>query len=275
MNALRRLTRHLPARLTAARLAVPKPAKVAKNKARSPLPGAHLLALLTDPPGQSPVYTAYNRLRQHYIVAQTMAYFKARDDDPAPLFEKTLLDIGCGDATIAEFLALAGAEITAIDPNPAALAKARASAAAFGAPVEFINTTAEKLVTSGERYDVILALDLLEVTPNPAKMLWCIKQLLAPGGVVVLSVIHRSPWAWVLHVLFSTYVYGRVARENRSYSRFFSPLALARLLKGAGLRLGQVQWLRFSSTRRRWVYAPSGSKRATRYVVTVSAPEIP
>jgi 2-polyprenyl-6-hydroxyphenyl methylase / 3-demethylubiquinone-9 3-methyltransferase len=271
MNALRRLAQCWPTTWAKpANTPAARPASTTLNKRLPPLPGAHLLALLADPPGQSPVYTAYNRLRQHYIVAQTMAHFKAREDDPAPLFEKTLLDVGCGDATIAEFLALAGADITAIDPNPAALAKARASAAAFGAPVEFMNTTAEKLVATGARYDVILALDLLEVTPNPAKMLWCIKQLLAPGGVVVLSVIHRSPWAWVLHVLFSAYVYGRVAKTNRSYARFFSPLGLARLLKGAGLRLGQVQWLRFSSTRRRWVYAPPGSKRATRYLVSVT-----
>lgn len=233
------------------------------------MPGGQLVALLRNPPNIHPVYQAYNRLRQQYVVVQTMRHFKAREDDPAHLYQKKLLDVGCGEATIAEFLALAGAEITAIDPNPAALAAAKASAEAFGAPVTFVRGRAEDLLRTGEKYDVILALDLLESVEDPARMVWVIRQLLAPGGIIVISAITRTWRAWFAHIFLSEYLYRRIPVGTRAYKRFFTPAQLAALCKGQGLHLENVQQLRFSSSRRSWVQSMPGSSRATRYLATL------
>ncbi len=234
------------------------------------MPGGQLMALLRNPPNIHPVYQAYNRLRQQYVVVQTMRHFKAREDDPAHLYQKKLLDVGCGEATIAEFLALAGAEITAIDPNPAALAAARASAEAFGAPVSFVRGRAEDLLRNGERYDVILALDLLESVPDPARMLWVLKQLLAPGGIIVVSVISRTWRAWFAHIFLSEYLYRRIPAGTRAYRRFFTPQQLAVMCKAHKLKLDNVEYLRFSSSRRAWIESLPNSSRSTRYLATLT-----
>src|SRR5882757_9794395 len=92
---------------------------------------------LRRPRAGEEIYHEYNTLRQNYILEMAAAHFHMRDDDPAPLYGKTLLDVGCGESTIAEFLALSGAEITAIDPNAKVLLHAKKSAESFGAPITF------------------------------------------------------------------------------------------------------------------------------------------
>lgn len=236
---------------------MPKPHKTIaqlSHNVRRPRPGAE-------------VYQEYNGLRQRYILEAAARHFRKREDDPAPLYGKTLLDVGCGESTISEFLALSGAEITAVDPNPKALARARASAQAFGAPINFVQTRAENLVRGTAKYDVILALDILEDTEDPAKLIWALRQLLAPGGIIIFSTINRTFRAWLIHIFASSIVYRRTRRKLNSFWRFYTPQQLRRVCKSAGLKLSHVQGLRFSLTKMKW---KQSSTPRTRYMATAT-----
>lgn len=224
-----------------------------------------MLGVLYSPPARVRVYRDYNKTRQHYILQACAHHFSKRDDDPAPLFGKTMLDVGCGESTIGEFLALSGAEITAVDPNPDVLAKAKASADHYGAPVTFVQSRAEDMLNSLAKYDVILALDILEETTDAARFMWVLKQLLKPGGLVILSSINRTPKAWFIHIFLSQYIYRRVPKGYRRYNRFFTPRQLSNLAKKAGLKLQNVQGLSFNVSDSTWKLTKSPD---TRYMVT-------
>lgn len=228
---------------------------------------AKLTAHVRSPRSQTEVYRDYNTLRQNYILEATRTHFHMREDDPAPLYGKTLLDAGCGASTIAEFLALSGAEITAIDKNPAQVAKAEASARAFGAPIQFIATPVESLVNTSQTFDVILALDLLEDAEDPAKLLWVLKQLLAPGGILILSHISRTPKAWFLHVFLSATIYRRTHRTARAMARFHTPRQLVAFCTKVGLTLTNIAGLRLSTSKQRWKLSPTAD---TRYMATAT-----
>ena len=221
---------------------------------------ANALKTLRSPPEMARVYREYNRTRQHYILQAAARHFGMRDDDPAPLFGKTLLDVGCGSSTIGEFLALSGAEITAVDPNGECLVKAKASAQEYGAPVTFLHSRVEDMLNSLARYDVILALDVLEETNDAGKMLWVLKQLLKPGGLLVFSVINRRPKAWLVHKLLSEYVYQRV-KSKRRYRNFFTPQQLTELAAKQGLTMTNIQGLKFSLSTQRWRLKPAPDTR--------------
>ena len=226
-----------------------------------------LVSVLYSPPEMARVYRDYNRTRQSYILHATAGHFGKRDDDPAPLYGKTLLDVGCGESTIGEFLALSGAEITAVDPDAEMLEKAKASAAHYGAPVHFLQSRVEEMLNSLPRYDVILALDILEETADPARLVWTLRQLLKPGGVIIFSAISRRPKAWFLHIFLSQYVYRRVPRGKRRYSRFQTPRQLAALAERAGLRLSGVQGLSFIVGEQKWLLT---ARPDTRYLATAT-----
>lgn len=230
---------------------------------------AQISAALRHPRARGDVYYDYNVLRQRYILERAAEHFKLRDDDPAPLYGKTLLDVGCGESPIGQFLALSGADITAIDSDPKALANAEASAISFGAPITFHAVGPEKLLNN-RRFDIILALDLLEDSEDAAKLVWVLRQILAPGGLIIFSHINRRPRSWLYHILLSSYIYGRTKRGTRRFNRFHTPFMLDVLCRRVGLRISHVQGLKFSLSRQSWVR--SGSAR-TRYLA--EATEIP
>ncbi len=221
---------------------------------------AQISAALRHPRARNDVYHDYNILRQKYILDRAAKHFKMRDDDPAPLYGKTLLDVGCGESPIGQFLALSGADITAIDSNPGMVAAAEAAAITFGAPITFHAVGPEKLLNT-RRYDIILALDILEDSDDAAKLVWVLRQILAPGGLIIFSHINRRPRAWLYHILLSGYIYGRTKRNARHFKRFHTPAMLETLAQAAGLRITHIQGLRFSMARQAWVKAESPQPR--------------
>lgn len=223
---------------------------------------AQISAALRHPRAHTDVYQDYNILRQCYILERAAKHFNLRDDDPAPLYGKTLLDVGCGESPIGQFLALSGADITAIDADPKIIATAEASAVAYGAPITFMATSPDKLLNAS-RYDIILALDVLEEAADPAKLIWVLRQILAPGGLIIFSHINRKPRAWLYHILLSAYVYGRTKRGIRRFSRFHTPSMLAEMCKRGGLQITHVQGLKYNIARQTW--QKSGHAR-TRYL---------
>jgi 2-polyprenyl-6-hydroxyphenyl methylase/3-demethylubiquinone-9 3-methyltransferase len=250
----------MPHRAAAAAKSLPKRQKM--------LSLAQIAAKLRAPRAKKAVYADYNRLRQNYILKTATQHFKLQENDPAPLFGKALLDVGCGESTIAEFLALSGAEITAIDADASVLKQAVQSAESFGAPISFVRGKVENLLKSNQRFHLILALDILEDTPNPGKLIWVLKQLLAPGGLIIFSHISRTPRAWFYHIFLSGRVYGRTPAGSRAFSRFHTPAQLEHLCHAAGLQLSRLQGLRFSFTRQFWKFS---SRRVTRYMATATA----
>lgn len=221
---------------------------------------AQISAALRHPRARGEVYHDYNLLRQRYILERAAQHYKFRDDDPAPLYGKTLLDVGCGQSPIGQFLALSGADITAIDSNPKVIAIAEASAISFGAPITFHAVGPEKLLNT-RKFDIILALDILEDAPDAAKLVWVLRQILAPGGLIIFSHINRRPRSWLYHILLSSYIYGRTPRGSRHFNRFHSPTKLAALCNAVGLNLSHVQGLRFSIAKQCWIRTTSARTR--------------
>jgi 2-polyprenyl-6-hydroxyphenyl methylase/3-demethylubiquinone-9 3-methyltransferase len=232
---------------------------------------AQISAALRHPRARGDVYHDYNLLRQRYILERAAKHFNLRDDDPAPLYGKTLLDVGCGESPIGQFLALSGADITAIDNDPRVIAIAEASAVSFGAPITFHAVGPEKLLNS-RRYDIILALDIMEDAPDAAKLVWNLRQILAPGGLIIFSHINRRARSWLYHILLSGYIYGRTPRGSRHFNRFHSPQKLSEFCERVGLKLSHVQGLKFSISKQSWVKSNSA---LTRYLAeaTESKPQ--
>lgn len=231
---------------------------------------AQISAALRHPRARLDVYHDYNLLRQRYILERAAKHFNLRDDDPAPLYGKTLLDVGCGESPIGQFLALSGADITAIDSDPEMVAAAEASAITFGAPITFHAVGPEKLLNN-RRFDIVLALDVIEDSEDAAKLVWVLRQILAPGGLIIFSHINRRPRAWLYHILLSGYIYGRTPRGSRHFNRFHTPAKLADLCRQVGLQLSHIQGLRFSMARQVWIR--NDSTRTTRYLA--EATELP
>lgn len=158
-----------------------------------------------------------------------------------------VLDVGCGGGILAESLARAGAQVTAIDLAHEALLVARLHAAETGLSIEYCETSVEDLArdTTREPFDVITCLEMLEHVPDPASVIKACAPLLKPGGPIFFSTINRTPKAWLTAVVGAEYLLNILPRGTHEYARFIRPSELAGWTRAAGLGPLTVRGVRY------------------------------
>ena len=147
----------------------------------------------------------------------------------------TALDIGCAAGLVSEPVARMGAQITGIDPGAELIAAARAHAGAGGLAIDYRCARTEELAAAGERFDLVLCLEVVEHVPDPAAFLATCGKLLAPGGLMIVSTLNRTLKSYALAIVGAEYVLAWLPRGTHQWDRFVTPAELASYLAAAGL----------------------------------------
>src|SRR5205085_2013941 len=103
-----------------------------------------------------------NPARIDFIRSRLLAHFSRDAHSLRPFAGLSLADIGCGGGLVAEPMARLGFRITAVDAGEAAIATARAHAEASGLTIDYRVADIDALTASGEQFDVVLALEIIE-----------------------------------------------------------------------------------------------------------------
>ena len=62
-----------------------------------------------------------------------------------------------------------------------------------GSPSTTAHATAEDLAAAGERFDVVLNMEVVEHVADPPAYLAACRDLLKPGGLMICSTLNRNP----------------------------------------------------------------------------------
>ncbi|MFK4148318.1 class I SAM-dependent methyltransferase [Streptomyces sp. NPDC004065] len=95
-----------------------------------------------------------------------------------------LLDAGCGTGSLSLLAAERGHRVTGVDLSPAMVERARAKLA--GRDAVFLTGDAADPPVGEQCFDVVLARHVLWALPDPARVLRRWRELLRPGGRLVL-----------------------------------------------------------------------------------------
>lgn len=188
-----------------------------------------------DPAGPLRPLHLMNPVRLDWLLHQCRTHL-ACAAGRRPLAGLAILDVGCGGGLLAEPLARLGAEVTAIDPEPANVEVARAHARAARLAIDYRAATAEAIAAEGRRFDLVAALEVVEHVPEPAAFLGTLARTVRPGGLVVLSTLSRTLAAWLQAILAAEHLLGWLPPGTHSWGRFRKPSELARDLRAVGLR---------------------------------------
>lgn len=189
------------------------PAEIAKFSA--------LAAEWWNPNGPFGALHRMNPIRLKVVRDAAMRQFGAT---PArPLAGLTALDLGCGGGLVSAPLARMGAKVTAIDASPEAIGAARAYATHAGLDIDFQCTTAETLVERNARYDLVAALEIVEHVADVKAFLSAASALVAPGGLLILSTINRTPKARALAITGAERILKWAPEGAHDYDKLVTP----------------------------------------------------
>jgi 2-polyprenyl-6-hydroxyphenyl methylase/3-demethylubiquinone-9 3-methyltransferase len=238
------------------------PAEIAKFEA--------MAADWWDPHGKFRPLHMLNPCRLDYIVDQIAAEFGRDPKAPRPFEGLRLLDIGCGGGLLSEPMARLGAAVVGVDAAARNIPVARLHAEQSELAIDYRHGTAEALAEAGERFDVVLTMEVVEHVPDPAGYLAACRTLLRPGGLMVCSTINRNPKSWLFAIVGAEQVLRWLPKGTHDWRRFLTPDELFGLLAAAGLRPVDRKGFVFDPLGWRWRI--SDRDLSVNYVTTSVAP---
>ncbi|MDE1895799.1 MAG: bifunctional 2-polyprenyl-6-hydroxyphenol methylase/3-demethylubiquinol 3-O-methyltransferase UbiG [Rhodospirillales bacterium] len=156
-----------------------------------------------------------------------------------------LLDVGCGAGLLAEALAREGFSVTGLDAGAEVIAVARDHSEEEGLNLTYRQGTAEELATEGVKFPVITALEIIEHVADPAAFLASLRALLAPGGLLFLSTLNRTPKSYAVAKIGAEYILRLLPVGTHEWKKFITPVELGGLCRAAGLRLADTAGLSY------------------------------
>lgn len=186
-----------------------------------------------DPNGKFRPLHMLNPCRLDYIVDQIAAEFDRDPTTEKPFKGLKLLDIGCGGGLLSEPMTRLGAQVVGVDAAQGNIPVARLHAEQMGLDIDYRHTTAEAL--SGEVFDVVLNMEVVEHVADPQAFLTSCADLLKPGGMMICSTLNRNPKSYMVAILGAEHVMRWLPKGTHDWQKFITPDELFEMISTSGL----------------------------------------
>ncbi|XP_050091089.1 ubiquinone biosynthesis O-methyltransferase [Anopheles aquasalis] len=191
-----------------------------------------------DPNGPIRGLHAMNALRVPLIrdgLIATGVVGRDRIQKPKVLENVNILEVGCGGGILSEKLARLHANVVGIDPSEKLISVASEHAKEsrdlipdhIQYHVETIEVHASK---NPERYDAVVASEVLEHVGDKVAFIEQCVSALKPGGSIFITTLNKTPASWLGAIVGAEYIFKLVPEETHDWDKFISPLELQRIL---------------------------------------------
>jgi 2-polyprenyl-6-hydroxyphenyl methylase/3-demethylubiquinone-9 3-methyltransferase len=211
-----------------------------------------LAATWWDPRGKMGVLHKFNPVRLGFIKEAACRRF---DRDPKLLDSLAglrLLDIGCGGGLLCEPLARLGADVVGADPAAANIEAARLHAAQSDLAIDYRITTAEALADAGERFDIVLAMEVVEHVADVSLFVRRCAEMVRPGGMMIAATLNRTFKSFALAIVGAEYVLGWLPRGTHQWDKFVTPDELEAAIERNGLEIVDETGVIYNLLADRW-----------------------
>ena len=239
------------------------PAEVAKFQA--------MAAEWWDPNGKFKPLHMLNPCRLDYITRQIAAEFNRDLTSDRPFEGLSILDIGCGGGLLSEPMARLGATVVGADAAERNIPVAQVHAEQSGLTIDYRHTTAEAIAEAGERFDIVLNMEVVEHVADPQEFLTVCQTLLKPGGLMICSTLNRNAKSFAMGIIGAEWVMRWLPKGTHEWRKFITPDELFSMLNTAGLKPVDRKGFVFNPLG--WSWSISDRDLSVNYVTASLKPE--
>jgi len=169
-----------------------------------------------------------------------------------PFAELSLVDIGCGGGLLSEPLARQGFRVLGVDAARENIAAAERHLGQTNERLAYRCAHAEDLADERRRFDVVLAMEIVEHVTDRQNFVETCAALVKPGGLLFVATIARTMKALALAKFGAEYLLNWIPRGTHDWNKFVSPHELSGELEHAGLSVREIQGVSFDPLGWRW-----------------------
>lgn len=152
------------------------------------------------------------------------------------LFDKKVLDVGCGGGILSESMAKQGAQVTGLDMGKEPLEVARLHALETKTSLTYIQSTIEEHADQNpDSYDVITCMEMLEHVPDPLSIIRACEKLIKPGGHVFFSTLNRNFKSYLFAIVGAEKILKIVPQGTHHHDKFIKPSELLTMVDKTNL----------------------------------------
>jgi len=223
-----------------------------------------------DPNGKFRPLHLMNPCRLDYITKQIAAEFNRNLAEPMPFKGLLIIDIGCGGGLLSEPLTRLGADVLGADAAEKNIKVAKLHAEQDGLKIDYRAVTAEALADAGERFDVVVNMEVVEHVADPQDYLMECSNLLKPGGLHICSTINRNAKSFTMAIIGAEYVMRWLPKGTHEWNKFISPDELFEFIEKAGMQPIDRKGFVFNPIS--WSWKISDSDLSVNYVTAAKKP---
>jgi 2-polyprenyl-6-hydroxyphenyl methylase / 3-demethylubiquinone-9 3-methyltransferase len=204
-----------------------------------------------DPRGKMAPLHKINPLRLGYIRDAACRKFDRNARSLSCLSGLRILDIGCGAGLLCEPFTRLGAQVIGIDPSPTNIAAAKLHADKGHLSIDYRCTTVEAMDVR-ERFDIVLAMEVIEHVTDVGAFLARCAAMVKPGGMMVVSTLNRNWKSFALAIVGAEYVLRWLPRGTHQWDKFVTPDELAQHLAHNRLTITEQAGVVYNPLADRW-----------------------
>ena len=205
-----------------------------------------------DPNGPFKPLHKLNPTRIAFVKEQICNHFDRNPDTDKPLSGLRILDIGCGGGLLCEPMARLGADIVGADAAEKNIKTASIHAEQMGLKIDYRHITAEELAVAGEKFDVILNMEVIEHVADISSFLNACHALLKDGGCMTLSTLNRTIKSWTMAIAGAEYILRWLPVGTHDWKKFIKPSELCDYAQNSKFDITVIKGMVYNPIGRSW-----------------------
>ena len=219
-----------------------------------------------DEEGSMSFLHAMSEIRTKFIKIELMEHFNIKDKNK--LFTGLdILDLGCGGGIASEPLCRLGANLTGVDESEKLIEVAKLHAKNMKLKINYQCTSIQNLVKIKNKYDVVIALELLEHVNNLKEFCKLITNLLTEDGIIILSTINKTFLSKLFVIDMAEKVLRKIPMGTHNYEKFIKPSEIKDIFQNYNFDIRSIKGINLNPISNNWKLTDN---KSINYIVSLT-----